>query len=244
MSAGGTLFVGDAHLEAGDPGVDALVDLIASRAGRERGIVLLGDLFNLWVGRPEFEGPHHRAVTEALAAARSRGTEVHYVEGNRDYRIADRHLGTAFDRVARDGLDLACGDLRVHAVHGDLANTGDVQYRAWRAVSRSAPFWWLLRCVPTRSRAALADRVERRMRSSNLRHKRAFPAERVRRYGRRILAGGRDLVVLGHFHDRHVLPSGDPAVPGTTVVLPLWTERREHLRVDPDGTWSFERSGG
>jgi UDP-2,3-diacylglucosamine hydrolase len=245
MNRGDLVLIGDAHLDRDDPDVGAFADLIHRLAGRGTGaIVLLGDLFNLWIGRPEFESAHHREVLDAFAAARARGTAVHYVEGNRDYRIADVHAGVDLDRVAGRGLDLTWGGLRVHAVHGDLANAGDRQYRTWRAVSRSAPFWWLFRCVPAGRRAAVADGLERRMRASNRKHKQEFPEDRVRVYGERILAGGRDLVVLGHFHERRRLTSRDPAAPGHVVVLPLWKDGREHLRIAADGTWTFETSAG
>lgn len=245
MSAGALVFVGDAHLDRDDPDVPAFAEMVGALAGPgTRAIVLLGDLFNLWVGRPEFEGEHHRQVLAALAHARGRGTAVHYVEGNRDYRVADVHAGRELDRVVGDGLDLEIAGLRIHAVHGDLANADDLQYRSWRRLSRSNPFWWAFRCVPRARRARVALGMERRMRASNLRHKRRFPEERIRGYGQAILGRGRDLVVLGHFHERRVLTSDDPAAPGAIVVLPLWKDDREFLRVAPDGRWSFERFAG
>lgn len=243
--SGALVFVGDAHLDRGDPDVSPFVAMVGELAGPQtRAIVMLGDLFNLWVGRPEFEGEHHRRVLAALADARARGTAVHYVEGNRDYRLADFHAGRELDRVAGDGLDLEIAGRRIHAVHGDLANADDLQYRTWRRVSRSAPFWWAFRCVPRTRRARVAEAMEHRMRESNLRHKRRFPEERVRSYGEAILARGCDLVVLGHFHERRVLTSDDPAARGEIVVLPLWKDDREFLRVDPDGRWTFERFAG
>jgi len=242
VSAADVVFVGDVHLDAGDPDVAPFARSMRALGGEVEAIVLLGDLFNLWIGRPELEGAHHREVLDALADVRAAGTAVHYVEGNRDYRIADVHLGRDFDRVTSAGLDVACGPVRIHAVHGDLANVRDRQYRSWRALSRSAPFWWLFRCVPRGRRRALTESLERRMRRTNLRHKAAFPEDDVRRYAARLLAGGSDVVVLGHFHERHELEARPPSPPGRIVVLPLWKDGRSHLRARPDGSLRFETS--
>ena len=244
MSARDVVFVGDVHLDAGDSDLGPFCAFLRSLAGSVVTIVLLGDLFNLWIGRPELEGDHHREVLDAIRDLRAAGVAVDYVEGNRDYRIADLHLGRSLDRVTTSGIDVTCGDVRIHAVHGDLANPRDRQYRAWRAVSRSAPFWWLFRVVPRGRRLALVESLERRMRGSNLHHKTVFPEDDVRRYAAGLLAGGRDAVVLGHFHERHELQASPPSPPGRIVVLPLWKDARQHLRVRPDGEFLFESSSG
>jgi len=245
IGAGGdVVFVGDAHLDRGEPAVETFASFLRSLTGRTRAAVLLGDLFNLWIGRPETEGPHHATVLAAVDDLRASGTAVHYVEGNRDYRIGPAHAGRRLDRVAIRGLDLEHGGLKIHAVHGDLANPRDRQYRAWRRVSRSTAFWWAFRMVPRGRRRALADGLERRMRASNRRFKRAFPEDDVRAYAAGILAGGRDLVVLGHFHEERRLVARTPSPPGEIVVLPLWTERRRYLRVGADGSVAFAEHSG
>lgn len=238
-------FVGDVHLDRDDPDVEAFVRLLDGLAGRVRAIVLVGDLFNLWIASPEFEGPHHEAVLRAVREVRAQGTAVHYVEGNRDYRIRRSLAGRDLDLVATDELDLVTsGGARIVAAHGDLANPGDLQYRAWRRWSRSAPFWWLVRALPRSRRAAFADGLERRLRATNLRFKNAFPEERVRRYGTALLARGRDLVVLGHFHERHELAALPPTLPGRIVVLPLWKDGRVHLEIGADGDLRWETRSG
>lgn len=242
MSEGRIAFVGDVHLDRDPAPVREFGAFLGRLGDRCDTVVLMGDLFDLWIGDAACQRPHHRAIVTALTELRGRGVAVHYVEGNRDYRIADAHLGRNLDRVTSAGLDLTCGELRIHAVHGDLANVRDRQYRSWRALSRSAPFWWLFRCVPRGRRLALVESLERRMRRSNLRHKAAFPEDDVRRYGARLLADGNDVVVLGHFHERRELQASPPSPPGRIVVLPLWKDGRRHLRVRPDGSLRFETS--
>lgn len=239
MSGRHVAFVGDVHLERDDPELGAFLRMLERVAGSARTIVFLGDLFNLWVARDEFEGAHHRAVLGAFDGLRRAGVEVSYVEGNRDYRVARRYGGTLIGRAAEGALTLEHAGRRIVAVHGDLANSRDRQYRTWRRISRSPWFWRLFLCVPVGRRAALADRLESRMRSSNLAYKGEFPETEVRSYAERFFREGADLVVLGHFHVERVLAAVPPSPRGTAIVLPEWKGSKRHLRVGPDGEAEF-----
>ncbi len=244
MSAGGDLvFVGDVHLHRHDEDLDAFVAFVSALAPRASTVVLMGDLFDLWIGRRETEGSHHRAVADALAGLRRRGTSVLYVEGNRDYRVAAAHLGTSLDACTDEGIALEHGRRRIFAIHGDLANVQDRQYRAWRRFSRSAPVWALFRLVPPSRRLRVAEGLEARMRRTNLRYKGAFPEARVRDYAASFLARGFDTVVLGHFHVERDLSAVPPSPPGRILVLPAWKDGRRFLRVGRDGGARFEAAG-
>lgn len=230
------VFVGDVHLDRGDADLAPFVAYLGS-LGRTAGrVVLMGDLFNLWLADPRLELDHHRAVVEALRTLRRSGTEVHYLEGNRDYRVGRWHRGTTFDEVSDEGLLEEWAGVRIWAAHGDLVNLRDGQYRVWRRVSRSGPVWGALSMVPLRRRFAIAEGIERRMRATNTGMKRAFPEDLVREYAKPRFAGGIDAVVLGHFHDERDLQTGERRI----VVVPAWKESRRHLRVGRDGRMALE----
>jgi UDP-2,3-diacylglucosamine hydrolase len=233
------VFVGDVHLDRDDPDLGAFVAYLEGLGRTASRVVLMGDLFNLWIGDAGLEQEHHRTIVRCLRDLRKDGVEVHYLEGNRDYRIARAHAGGAFDTVHAEGLREDWGGRRIWASHGDLVNRHDVQYRSWRRLSRSAPMGWLLSMVPERRRFALAESLERRMRGTNLSMKRAFPEALVREFAAPFLADGADAVVLGHFHAEHELSAG----PGGTqriFVLPEWKGTRRHLRVSAAGGMAFE----
>ena len=236
---GDLVFVGDVHLDRDDRDLAAFVAYLRRLAERAGRIVLMGDLFNLWIGGAGLEQAHHAVVTACLRELRAGGTEIHYLEGNRDYRIARAHRGSAFDAVDATGLREDWAGLRIWAAHGDLVNAADLQYRSWRRLSRSAPVWWLFSAVPETRRFALAESLERRLRGTNLEMKRAFPEAIVRSYAARRLAGGDDIVVLGHFHIERELAI-DGARPGRVFVLPEWKGSRRHLRIDAFGRAGFE----
>ena len=234
------VFVGDVHLDRDDADMTAFLgylDRLGSTAGR---VVLMGDLFNLWIGDPRMEQAHHATVVAALRRMRRSGIELHYLEGNRDFRIGRWHAGTTFDRVSDRGLLEEWAGRRVWAAHGDLVNVRDLPYRAWRRVSRSGLAGAALSLAPERRRFAIAETIERRLRGTNASMKRAFPEVLVRRYAQPHLEGGADAVVLGHFHDEHDL---SPPGPGRIIVVPAWKESRRHLRLGADGRLELEPVG-
>lgn len=233
------VFVGDVHLDRDDPAIADFLAFLESLEGRASTLVFLGDLFNLWLGRRELEADHHRAVAERLRALRATGTTVRYVEGNRDYRIGDLYAGDALDDATDRDVTLTFGGVRFHAAHGDLVNPRDRQYRAWRRFSRSPAVWTLFNAIPARSRVRLAERLESRMRGTNLAYKAAFPEEDVRAWAAGRFRSGADVVVLGHFHVEMDLDARPPSPPGRIVVLPEWKGSRRHLAAREDGAVAF-----
>jgi UDP-2,3-diacylglucosamine hydrolase len=244
MSRGQDLvFIGDAHLEEDGHDVEDFLSLLRRLGATASRLVLMGDLFNLWIGDRRLEKPHQTRVIEALAALRAGGVSVRYLEGNRDYRVHRAYAGWAVDEATGAGIEERAGGRRLFAIHGDLANAQDRLYTLWRGVSRSAAAWGAFRLLPRSRGIRVADALERGMRGRNLAYKAAFPEAVVRDYAAGFLARGFDAVVLGHFHVEKDLEARPPSSPGRILVLPEWKSSRRHLRVGPDGGIAFVDSG-
>ncbi len=233
------VFIGDVHLGPQDPENSAFLGLLESLVPTTRGIVLLGDLFDLWLGDRRLEQPHHLEVAEKLADLRRRGVRIRYVEGNRDYRIAEGYVGWALDEATDRGIVEHQAGRSFLAIHGDLTNPADRRYRAWRAFSRSAALWWCLKRIPARTCLAVAERLEARMRTTNPEFKRRFPSAAVRDYAAALLADGTDALVLGHFHIEHEFMLPIDGVERRVYVLPEWKGSHRHLRIDDRGQASL-----
>jgi UDP-2,3-diacylglucosamine hydrolase len=225
-------FVGDVHLHLGDAAVEPFTRMLHRVSETCDSLVLMGDLFNLWIGQPELQLAHQHEVAEALRMIRSRGVAVHYIEGNRDYRIGQAFQGDLFDTAGDSGLELRVSGRSLWAIHGDLANRADRQYRAWRRVSRSDAIWWCFGLLPARLRLSVAGKLETWIRSTNLALKRRLPRTLIVDYASELAARGHDAIVLGHFHvEKHW-----PLVGGASVyVLPEWNGSRRHLVADDSG---------
>jgi len=193
--------IADAHLggPGGEPGpLVAQLDEVAATGADE--LVLLGDLFQAWVGFRQYETPAIRAFLDGVARVREAGIAVHYIEGNRDFFLAEGPYAAAFDSVG-DEHAFTAGGVRYLAVHGDGLNDRDRQYLAWRWLSKSALSRFAIRHVPKRVVAPLVDSTERKLSDTNFKHKARVPEEAIRRYAARRLAEGHDVLLLGHFHE-------------------------------------------
>jgi UDP-2,3-diacylglucosamine hydrolase len=219
----GVAVIADAH--HGGPGgpagplIDQLRALPAQGCTR---LVLLGDLFQAWIGHPKFETPEIAAVVAELRALRRAGLRVDYLEGNRDFFLAGSPYADAFDSIGRE-LAFTAGGVRWLAVHGDGLNDRDRQYLFWRWLSKRGWVRLLLRALPRAAARRFVASTERRLGDTNFKHKARIPEEAIRAYGARRLAEGYDLLVLGHFHEAR-----EWSVAGGTVrLLEAWfTSRR------------------
>ncbi|HEV7786661.1 MAG TPA: hypothetical protein VGQ28_15050 [Thermoanaerobaculia bacterium] len=215
--------IADAHL--GGPGGPAgpLVEQLRVLPGQGcRRLILMGDLFQAWVGFESFETADIAAVVSALRDLRRLGVEIDYVEGNRDFFLAGGPYADAFDRIALETA-FTVGGRRYLAVHGDGLNNRDWKYRFWRRVSKSAPVCFALRRIPRKLAHRAVHSTEQRLSQTNFKHRAALPEDAIRRYAGRRLAEGHDVLLLGHFHEPRVL-----AVAGGEVrLLDAWFRTRE-----------------
>lgn len=196
-----TALVADAHL--GGPGGAAGPLVEQLRALPDQGVghlVLMGDLFQVWVGERRFETPEIREVAAALPGLRARGMRVDYVEGNRDFFLAGGPYAPLFDSVVTE-LEVASGGGRVLLVHGDGLNDSDRQYRFWRWLSKSAPVHAAVKLLPGAVARRLVGSTERKLANTNFKHRARIPEEAIRRWATPRIAAGVRQIVLGHFHE-------------------------------------------
>lgn len=142
--AEGVLAVADLHLDAARrESVEPFVRFLRGRAAGAPALVVLGDLFDVWVGPSEARLPGAAAVRARIAGFTERGARVHVVPGNRDF------LDAAFERASgatlhvRQGFVARVGGARVLCLHGGVLCTRDAGYlrlrRALRASQRRRP---------------------------------------------------------------------------------------------------------
>jgi UDP-2,3-diacylglucosamine hydrolase len=193
--------IADSHLGGpGGDGTEMVAQLEALPSQGIKHLVLLGDIFHVWVGSRQFETSEIRKILPVLRELRQQGLRVDYVEGNRDFFIQGSVYADAFDLIGLETSFESAGR-RVLAIHGDGLNEGDRQYLFWRWLSKSPPSRFLIRNLP----AALAQRAvhgtEKRLAQTNFKHRTEIPAGAIRSYGERRFKEGYDLMILGHFHE-------------------------------------------
>jgi len=236
---GTVALLGDAHLYEGDPEVDEFVDFLAALPIDIKTLVILGDLFSAWIGRPELQQPHHLVVVEALRRLRRRGCRILYIEGNHDLYLTRLFAGDPFERLAERSIDLSMAGRQIHLAHGDLINRRDHQYLAWRAVSKSRVFYSLFNLLPASTRHTIVENLERRMAKTNIAFRGGFPYEECETYSLGEMAKGTDILVFGHFHEKIRIEYSEGEKRATAFVLPAWRSGHTYLRLIPGAEPAF-----
>ena len=186
-----------------------------------RRLVLLGDIFHIWVGKPAFETPLIHSVLDAFRRLREQGIRLDYIEGNRDFFIARSRHAKIFRTVSTE-VAFETGGVRYLAVHGDGLNDRDRQYLFWRWLSKSLPVRLALATLPAPVARRLMFSTEASLAETNFKHKVEIPKEAILRYGQRRLGDGFDVLLLGHFHEPHTWPAGQ----GEVRILDAWFNSR------------------
>lgn len=196
--------VTDAHLGGPGGGAEPLVQQLLELSETECDhLILMGDLFQAWVGDRRYETSNVAKIVEVVAELRARGLRVDYIEGNRDFFIGEGDYGHVFDTVG-DEVHFEVDGVRYLAVHGDGLNARDWKYRFWRRVSKSAPSRFFMRHLPIGLARRLVEGTERQLGKSNFKHKSEIPTRDILGYASERLREGFDVVLLGHFHEPHV----------------------------------------
>lgn len=121
-------------------------------------VLLLGDLFEVWIGDEQREQPFERACLEAIAQV-ARRCWVGLMVGNRDFLIGDAALAASGAHRLSDPTLLQAFGRRWLLSHGDELCLDDQAYQAFRREVRH-PAWqqaFLARSLA--ERAALAGRI-------------------------------------------------------------------------------------
>lgn len=210
-------------------------------------VLILGDLFEVWVGDDQRHRTFEQACVEALRA-QSQRLWLGFMPGNRDFLVGA-------DLCAAAGLHLMIDPTSLHAFgqrwllsHGDALCLEDVEYQQFRGMVRSGTWQREFLDKPFEERWAVASRI----RSESQSRKSAAPdtslwADVDQAEGLAWLEqAGAGLLIHGHTHRPGRESWGDAA---GRVVLSDWDldggrPRAEVLRLDASGLKRMAPSSG
>lgn len=230
----GTVVIGDLHLDLFEEGRSAPFARWCASLEAPR-LIILGDLFEFWVGRKQLRVPGARVALGAMAELSSRGTPIDVLMGNRDF-LLDRHFeGASGARVHREGLLGEHEGGPTLFLHGDELCTLDRGYQRYKRVVRASPVRWLATHLPFGVQRALAAKL--RSRSVRSVAAKPLPTKSMQPQAADAFARthGAQALVCGHAHvfrdDR--LPSG-----ARWSVIDGWEGHRDALVLSSDGSWT------
>lgn len=203
-------------------------------------VLLLGDVFEFWVGDDQRHGAFEQRCVQVLADAVRRRT-IGFMAGNRDFLVGPEMLQACGLMALPDPAALDAWGHHLLLTHGDALCLADVAYQQFRLQSRSAAWQQAFAALPLAERVARAR--EARAAGDARREGQAFDPELWADVdaGTAVAwmrAAGCDTLVHGHTHrpgtqtlapgfTRHVLTDWDLDTPGAA--------RAEVLSVTRDG---------
>lgn len=130
------LFISDLHLEESRPDItNALLNFLQRIRGHCRGLYILGDLFEVWIGDDEVT-ELNQIVAEALSGLAESGTEIFIMHGNRDFLLGSDFASRCSATLIQEPTFVTSGDSEFLLLHGDSLCTDDVEYQSFRKMVR------------------------------------------------------------------------------------------------------------
>lgn len=132
-------FISDLHLAPERPAtLTRFFRFMHEDAPRHRELVILGDLFEFWIG--DDSSAPARPVIDALARASSAGQRVFLMHGNRDPLLGRDFAVAAGATLLADSIVAEVAGTTTLLSHGDAWCTRDVAYQQFRAMVRNPDF--------------------------------------------------------------------------------------------------------
>lgn len=197
------VFISDIHLqEENDSKTLAVLDFLRDKASHCDNIFILGDLFDVWPGTTEYLISQFGSVFELMSELVNRGCQLHYVEGNHDFRLGQYFTEKLGVKVYPDSLETSWNNQKIFMAHGDLGNPKEKGYRVLRALLRSPWLHFLIKPIPAKWIFLLGKKTSQASRGYQ---KQSDEKERlVRDIYRATAVGlfekGYDVVIMGHTH--------------------------------------------
>jgi UDP-2,3-diacylglucosamine hydrolase len=154
----------DLHL---GPDTPATVSRLATYLGQTPAdaVLLLGDIFEVWVGDDARHEPFEADVVALLREASQR-LALFFMAGNRDFLVGADMLADAGMTTLPDPSVLDAFGQRWLLAHGDAQCLADAGYQAWRTTSRSAAWQADFLAKPLAERQAFGRQARAQSRAS------------------------------------------------------------------------------
>jgi UDP-2,3-diacylglucosamine hydrolase len=155
------VFISDLHLTAERPRtIRRFMRFMHEDAPAHPELVILGDLFEYWIG--DDAGSDAAPIVSALSAAAATGQRILVMHGNRDLLLGRDFARTIGGTLLADPIVLDVAGARTLLSHGDVWCTRDVAYQRFRALARQPEFQreFLAKPVPERIAVARAARLQ------------------------------------------------------------------------------------
>ncbi|WP_286262640.1 UDP-2,3-diacylglucosamine diphosphatase [Thalassotalea atypica] len=160
-------FIADLHLtESRKDITECFLSFLSNEAVKAENLYILGDLFEYWVGDDDDSG-FVTLIASALKALSLTGTQLFFIQGNRDFLLGHKYAQTCGMTLLNDVEKISLYGTEYVILHGDTLCIDDVDYQAFRKKSRS--WWWqgIMKSLPLWLRKKIADDYRKKSAHAN-----------------------------------------------------------------------------
>lgn len=225
------VFISDLHLAAGQPAtLQRFIRFCAETAAGFSELVILGDLFEYWLGDDDADDVVGTQVAAALRQVSGRGVAVFLMHGNRDLLLGRDFCARAGATLLADPTQAQVAGAPALLAHGDAWCTLDTDYMKWRAQARNPAFQQMFLGKSIGERRAFVQQLRAASEAGRQLKTQQIMDVTNAEIDAALRASGNTRLLHGHTHrpatHRFVLDGA----PAERWVLPDWDCEREPVR--------------
>ncbi|MCP4093650.1 MAG: UDP-2,3-diacylglucosamine diphosphatase [Planctomycetes bacterium] len=219
----------DLHLHLDAPHeIIAFVQSLGHLSGKADALIILGDFFDVYIGREVFVHPYFEPFVRAVEYLAANNCPTYILRGNRDVMMNKRD-GKLMGFAVADSILLETGaQKRVLLTHGDAFCLADLPYQKLRRTLRFPGLRRVLRTLPFWARKRIAQHMRGYSKQEVARKPLDSMALTLEQVQKTMSESRAELAVIGHLHAeaRHqlgpnqqlwVLPAWEPGTPPRMV---------------------------
>jgi UDP-2,3-diacylglucosamine hydrolase len=197
--------ISDVHLtNLASPQGEALLSLIEKAKSQACIFLILGDLFDLWIGNSKYQQKIFSDLIISLKELK-KSCRLIYLEGNHDFLLTKFWQHELGAEISDGPLEFEFAGLKIRAEHGDQMDPNDRGYLFLRWLLRTPPIKLLVSIAPSRLVSQIGNVASDQSRkyTDSLREKVHVEKikEMFRTYAKSLLEKeSLDLLVTGHTH--------------------------------------------
>jgi UDP-2,3-diacylglucosamine hydrolase len=230
-----TLFISDLHLEDDRPDIaDQFLRFLETEALQADALYILGDLFESWVGDDD-PNEHYQWIKQALCKLTKKGVPVYFMHGNRDFMIGEAFAGETGVTILPDPHVATIHGDQVLLSHGDAYCTDDLEYQAFRKMSRDPQWQAMMLAKSLEERLAFAAQARQASKARGGTMSEEIMDVNADAIDAALREAGVQIMLHGHTHRPAVHELTVDGTAAQRIVLGDWYERGSVVRWDDDG---------
>lgn len=202
-------------------------------------LFLLGDVFDLWVGDYDYFKIKFREIIDVLAELKSKGTEIHFFEGNHDLYLKSFWEGELGIYVHSDPIEIKLATWNVWLEHGDQIDKDDTGYIFLRGFLRSYFVKQLINNLPESLVVFLGEKASRGSRKYTSQIKTISEVKTLNKIHEHVIKIANDkkvdFLISGHLHVRDEFKFVSNNRNCISINLGTWLKEPYVYRIDKQG---------